>query len=83
MLLVAALSACSGSDASPPPEVTSAPSTGPSGPTGNPSTEVPSTRIPSTTTAPTTAKGSTGGLDVRYLDEDGGVKTIKVRDFRR
>ena len=68
MLLVAALSACSGSSAAPEREPTPAPSPLPS---------TPSRDQPVDTTT------STGGLDVRYLDDDGAVKTVKVRSFPR
>ena len=40
---------------------------------------------PPSATVPTLDPGSVGseGLDIRYLDSDGKIKTLKVKDFPR
>lgn len=54
-------------------------------PTGTPSSAAPP---PRPSGAPTTVVGSVGsagsdGLTVRYRDPKGGLKTVRVEDFRR
>lgn len=50
----------------------------PSTPSAPPASSVPSNRI-----TPTATPGSSDGLTVRYLGDDGTVKTIRVEDFPR
>ena len=53
-------------------------------PTGTPAAAAPTPR-PSAPTKLDGAIGSAGsdGLTVRYRDPDGGLKTVRVEDFRR
>lgn len=52
--------------------------TSPSSPADTPAAPTPVPVPPSASSVP-----EVGGMDVRYLDDDDTVKTLKVRDFKR
>lgn len=66
--LVAVLSACSVGD-----EAADGPSPAPSRPASSPTTRI--------TVAPTDVTAGVEGLDIRYLDHTGRIKTLRVEDF--
>lgn len=43
----------------------------------------PASPAPATTIAPTVSSGGSDGLTVRYLGDDGTIKTVRVEDFPR
>ena len=45
--------------------------------------EAPPTPSPSPSALPISVPAGADGLDVRYLDKDGQVKTLRVKDFPR
>lgn len=65
----------------------SRPATAPA-PTGSPSSAAATPRPAATPTAPPALDGTIGragsdGLTVRYRDPEGGLKSVRVEDFRR